>query len=105
MFKILPTYGFKLIDPKTFDSNKYSSNSSKGCVLEVDLEYPKELWELHNDNPLTPDKIEINKKMLSSNQLKIADFYNIPIGNLKNWCLNFLIKKSMCFSTITCKFT
>ena len=26
-----------------FDANKYSSNSLCGCVLEVDLEYPKEL--------------------------------------------------------------
>ena len=33
--------GFRWIDPKDFDSNKCSSNSSKGCVLEVDLEYLK----------------------------------------------------------------
>ena len=39
MFKFLPTSGFKWIDPKEFDLNKYSSNSSKRCVLEVDLEY------------------------------------------------------------------
>ena len=38
---------------------KINSNSSKGCVLEVDLEYPKELRELYNDYPLPPDKIEI----------------------------------------------
>ena len=30
------------------DSPTYSSNSSKGYVLEVDLEYPKELCELHS---------------------------------------------------------
>ena len=57
MYKFLPTSGFKWIDPKEFDLNKYTSNSSKGCVLEVDLEYPKELQELHNDYPLAPDKI------------------------------------------------
>ena len=45
MSKFLPTSGFKWIDPKEFDLNKYASNSSKGCVLEVDLEYPKELQE------------------------------------------------------------
>ena len=50
----------KWIDPKEFDSNEYSSNSSKGCVLEVDLEYPKELRELHG-YPLAPDKLEIKK--------------------------------------------
>ena len=33
-----------------------SFNSSKGCSLEVDLEYSKELCELHNDYPLAPDK-------------------------------------------------
>ena len=36
---------------KWFGSHNYSSNSSKGCVLEVDLEYPKELHELHDDYP------------------------------------------------------
>ena len=43
MSKFLPTSGFKWIDPKEFDLNKYSSNSWKGCVPEVGLEYPKEL--------------------------------------------------------------
>ena len=28
--------------------------------VEVDLEYPKELRELHNDYPLAPNKIESN---------------------------------------------
>ena len=31
--------GFKLIDTKEFDLNKYTSNSSKGYVREVGLEY------------------------------------------------------------------
>ena len=38
MYKFLPTNGSKWIDPKVFDLNKYTGNSSKGCVLEVDLE-------------------------------------------------------------------
>ena len=47
MSKFLPTGGYKWIDSKHFDLNKYSKNSSKGCILEVDFEYPKELPELH----------------------------------------------------------
>ena len=43
MSKFLPTRGFKWIDPKEFDLKKYTSNSSKGFALEVDLAYPKEL--------------------------------------------------------------
>ena len=47
MCKFLPSSGFIWIDPKEFDLNKYSSNSSKGCILEANLEYPKESRELH----------------------------------------------------------
>ena len=51
MSKFLPTSRFKSIHPKEFDLNKYTSNSSKGCVLEVDLEYSKELRGLHKNYP------------------------------------------------------
>ena len=84
MYKFLPTIGFKLMNPEKFELNKYNSNCSKRCVLEVDYEYPKELQELQNDYPLAPDKIEIKREMLSEYQLKIADLYNIPISNVKN---------------------
>ena len=68
---------------KEFNINKYTSNSSKGCVIEVDLKYFKELQELHNDYPLASDKIEIKREMLSNYLLKISDLYNIPISNVK----------------------
>ena len=89
MSKFLPIIGFKWIDPKEFDLNKYTSRSSKGCVLQVDLEYPKELKELHDDYPLATDKIEIKREMLSEHQLKIADLYNISIDNVKKFAPNF----------------
>ena len=38
--------------------NKNTRNSSKGCVLEDDLKYLKELQELHSDYHLAPDKIK-----------------------------------------------
>ena len=65
MFKFPPAIGFKQIDPKEFDSNKYTSNSSRVCFLEVDLEYPKELRESYNDYPLPPNKIVIKRQILS----------------------------------------
>ena len=58
MFKFLPMSSFKWLDPSKFDLNKYTSNSSKGCALEVDLEYyilsfilfDKEKYEIHYEN-------------------------------------------------------
>ena len=89
MSKFLLTSGFKWIDPKEFDLNKYTNNSSKGCVLEIDLEYPKELHELHSDYPLVPDEIEIKREMLSEYQLNTADLYNIRFNNVINLLPNF----------------
>ena len=89
----LPTNRFKWIDPKEFELNKYTSNSSKECVLEVDLEYPKKLRELQNDYPVAPYKIEVKREILSEYQLKIADLYNIPIGNVKKLVPNFFDKE------------
>ena len=68
------------------DLNKYTSNSLKGCVLEVDLEYPKEFRQLYNDYPLAPDKIEIKREMLSDYQLNIADLHNILLAMLEKTC-------------------
>ena len=64
-----PTIGFKWIDPKEFVLNEYANNSSKGCVLEIDLEHPKELRELHSGYSLAPDKIEIKREMFFEHQI------------------------------------
>ena len=93
MSKFLPKNGFKWMDPKEFDLNKYTRISSKECVVEFDLEYSKELRELDNDYPIAPDKTEIKSKILSNYQLKTVDFTIFLLAMLKNWCLNFLIKK------------
>ena len=72
---------------------------------EIYLKYPKGLRKLHNNYSLAPDKIEIKREMLSNCQLKIDDFYKIPIGNVKKLVPNFLDKKSMSFIIKTCNFT
>ena len=40
MSKLLLIDGFKWTYHKKFDSNESTSDSSEGCVLEVDLKYP-----------------------------------------------------------------
>ena len=54
--KFCPTSGFKCIDSKDFDLNKYNSNSSKDIPSQSYFEYPKELRELHNNYPLAQIK-------------------------------------------------
>ena len=93
MSKFFPTSELKSIDHEKFDLNKCTSDCSKGCVPEVDLEYPKELRILHNDCPSAPDKREIKREILFEYQLKIADSCNIPVGNVTKSVRNFFYKE------------
>ena len=49
-------------------------------ILEVDLEYPKELHDLHNSYPLAPEQIKVQKNMLSNYCKQIAEKYHISTG-------------------------
>ena len=51
MSQYLPTGGFRWMTEKQIDKidlTKYKEDSNKGLILEVDLEYPKELHNSHN---------------------------------------------------------
>ena len=98
-FRFLPISGFKWINRKELDSNKYSSNSVKCFVLEVDLGYPKELCVLNSNHPLAPDKIEIKRGMLS-NYLKILIIFLLVL--LQKMVQSSLIKKRLRFIMKTC---
>ena len=69
MSQYLPYGGFKWLSQKEIDRlevNAVGKNSLIGYILEVDLKYPDEFHELHNDYPLAPEKPEISHDMLSS---------------------------------------
>ena len=75
MTQYLP--GFKWLNQKEIKKlnvNLFSGNSSDGYILEVDLEHPDELHDLHNDYPLAPEKLEINYNIRSNyfNDIKIS---------------------------------
>ena len=66
-----------------FDVMFTSEKSDTGYLLEVNLEYPDELHELHNDYPLAPEKLAVSNDMLSAYCKKIADKYDIKVGDVK----------------------
>ena len=83
MSQFLPTGNFKWLSQNQIEKTnlgKYTENSKKGLILEVDLEYPQELHDLHNDYPLGPEKAKVAKDMLSDYCKKIADKFNISSG-------------------------
>ena len=83
MSQYLPTGGFKWLKQNKIDNldlKKYDKENKKGIILEVDLEYPEKLHDLHNDYPLAPEKVKVTDNMLSNYCKKIADKYNISTG-------------------------
>ena len=52
MIQYLPTGSFKWLtedETRRLDLSKYHEDSEEGLILEVDLEYPQELHDLHNE--------------------------------------------------------
>ena len=78
MCKPLPTSNFKWMD-----DGELMSWKKHACILEVDLEYPKEFHDLHNDYPLAPERLVLGKveKLVPNLNDKIK--YVIHYENLK----------------------
>ena len=92
MSQSLPTHGFKWMKNLTIDTlmsildkancsmtdpkeqggfggmrDGRAGQSPSGYIFEVDLEYPSELWDSHNDYPLAPERLNVNgvEKLIS----------------------------------------
>ena len=68
MVQHLPTSGFKWSSASIEDILKHPINDKVGYICEVDLEYPDELHQMHNDYPLAPEKLEVKSEWLSQYQ-------------------------------------
>ena len=79
------------------DVNSISEKNPIGFILEVDLEYPHELHALHNYYPLATEKLAIPYDTLSDYCKKIADEYEIKIGDVKKLIPSLGIKTNYVF--------
>ena len=65
MFQILPAQDFKWEkNVSKFDEDlikNYDEDSNKKYILEVDVEYPKDLHNLHSDLPFLSKRMKIKK--------------------------------------------
>ena len=73
MIKNLPTHGFKWKKGEDFTPGKIDKlvkKEKRGYILEVDVEYPKELHENHNELPFLVEKMKIGRKEKLAPNLK-----------------------------------
>ena len=80
MSKPLPTKGFKWMTEHELQDWKNHS-----CILEVELEYPKELHDLHNEYPLAPERIKVNNVEKLIPNLNDKEKYILHHDNLKQY--------------------
>ena len=81
MSEKMPYKDFKWVEEN--DVEKMLSDGDLGYVLEVDLEYPSELHDLHNDYPLAPESVKINKVNKLTPNLNNKTKYVLHHRNLK----------------------
>ena len=79
MSKQLPLSGFK-----GMTDNELHDWKHQRCFLEVDLKYPEDLHNLHNNYPLAPERIEIRNlekliPFMSSNTKYVVYYENLKL--------------------------
>ena len=65
MMQLLPAEILDWVNLKDFNLNYCSNGNPISSSLDVDLDYPDELHNLHNDCPLVSEKIKVTEEMLS----------------------------------------
>lgn len=74
MCQPLPTHDFDWLSSDCIKSLRVNSipfEGDTGYIFEVDMEYPKELHDDHNDYPLAPESFKIEQDMLSPYQKEL----------------------------------
>ena len=86
MSLFLPTGGFEWVSPKENWEEfilQQEDEQEEGYFLEVDLDYPKELHDAHDNYPCAPEKCKVEEKFLSEHQKELARICGAKFGSEK----------------------
>ena len=93
MSQHLPYRDFKWKEVDGLNLEDCKEHSRKGIILEVDLEYPEELHDLHNDYPCVPEKSLVTDDMLSHCCSNIKNLHGNTSGNVQKLITSLNHKK------------
>ena len=97
MTQYLPYDDFEWVSEKEISEINFdlvSKDSNEGYILEVDLELPNDLHDLHSDYPLAPEKLKVGDNMLSNYCLRIAKEHRIKVGEVNKLIPNLKNKRN-----------
>ena len=85
MLQKLPENNFEWIKDTSQFNEDFINNyeSDEGYFFEIDAQYPKQFYELHNDLPFFPQRMKINKVKKLVPNLPDKTEYVIHITNWK----------------------
>jgi len=92
----MPTGGFTWMPREEIDTlnlNDYDDYGKTGLILEVDLKYPEELHDSHNDYPMAPEKMTVSKDMLSPTSSDMFEKLHLNAGKVEKLVPNLKDKK------------
>ena len=99
MSESLPIDGFEWLEDwskivEDFTKN-YDKDSDKGYILEADVEYPNNLYDLHSDLPFLPEGMKIDKCNKLVCNLFDKESYVVHIRSLKQRLNHGLLLKKI----------
>ena len=101
MSQKLSVNGFKWIKQKKLSKfnedtvKKYDENSNRGYFLELDIDYPKEVFNFHKDLPFLPERKNVEKVEKIIFSIEDKEVYVIHKRSLKQTLNHGLILKKM----------
>ena len=101
MSQILPINGFKWVKKSRLSRfnemfiKNYDENSDKGYFFEVDIDYPKKLFNVHKDLPFLTEKKKVNKVEKLIFSIEDKENYVVHIKVLKQALNHGLVLKKV----------